>query len=189
MTWTKLSDDYADDCYTLSDAAYRLHNEGLVWQNRKLTDLRLEKDLLPRWATRPEAADELVAKGFWTDEGDHYLIRHHAMYQRTREQVLNQQVANKRNGARGGKAPRERFSRNGSSDKSSSESLSESLSERDGTGQDRPLREGVQVPTRNGNGCGPAHCRYCDTELPVDMASRGYCDRAGCRAEAKVEMS
>lgn len=25
MTWTKLSDDFSDDCWRLSDAAWRLH--------------------------------------------------------------------------------------------------------------------------------------------------------------------
>ncbi len=29
MTWTKLSDDFSDDCWTLSDQAFRLHTEGL----------------------------------------------------------------------------------------------------------------------------------------------------------------
>ncbi|MGC7224587.1 hypothetical protein RBA13_22790, partial [Mycobacteroides abscessus subsp. massiliense] len=39
MTWTKLSDDYGDDCWRLSDAAFRTHTEGLCWSNRKLLDL------------------------------------------------------------------------------------------------------------------------------------------------------
>lgn len=133
MTWTKLSDDFADDCYQLGNDAFRLHIEGLLWSNRKLLDLRLDKEALPRWATNPEAAPELVALGWWSDEGDHYLIRHHATYQRTREQILKQQAANQRNGSLGGKAPRERFNPS----ESVSESLSESLSERDGTGRDR----------------------------------------------------
>ena len=71
MTWTKLSDDFPDDCWTLSDAAFRLHVEGLAWSNRKLLDLRLPKDNLSRWAKHPEAVDELVANGYWTDEDDH----------------------------------------------------------------------------------------------------------------------
>jgi len=142
MTWTKLSDDFGDDCYTLSDAAFRLHVEGLLWSNRKLLDLKLDKKVLKRWATNPDAAAELVDNGYWTDEGDHYAIRHHARYQRTREAVLNQQEANKRNGAKGGKAPRERFGGDASSDQSSSESLSESLSERDGTGRDGTGNQG-----------------------------------------------
>jgi hypothetical protein len=30
MTWTKTGDEFADECWTLSDAAYRLHHEGLT---------------------------------------------------------------------------------------------------------------------------------------------------------------
>lgn len=164
MTWTKLSDDYSDDCWELSDAAYRLHTEGLVWSNRKLLDCRLPKDDIRRWAKRPDAVDELVACGWWSDDGDAYVIVHHAVYQRARQAVLAQQDANQKNGQRGGRPkgpPRERpprkrpmetdsvsdslsesktervSGRNGSGI-SKTHSLSESPTERDGTGQDRP---------------------------------------------------
>ncbi|HEY1838607.1 MAG TPA: hypothetical protein VGG53_00025 [Mycobacterium sp.] len=112
MTWTKLSDDFSDDCWQLSDAAWRLHVEGLLWSNRKLLDLRLSKDEMRLWAKHPAAAEELVAVGWWRDEGEHYVIVHHALYQRTREVALKLQERNQRNGARGGrppKIPRERF--------------------------------------------------------------------------------
>ena len=137
MTWTKLSDDYTDDCWTLSDAAYRMHSEGLVWSNRKLLDLRIPKDDLPRFSRNGNAqtAAELIAHGFWTDEGDHWQIRHHAAYQRTKAEVVKQQEANARNGAKGGrprKAPREVW--DGAETHSVNDSLSESKSERDGTG-------------------------------------------------------
>ena len=56
MTWTKLSDDFSDDCWQLSDAAYRLHTEGLIWSNRKLLNLRLAKDEMRMWAKHPESA-------------------------------------------------------------------------------------------------------------------------------------
>jgi hypothetical protein len=114
MTWTKLSDDFSDDCWTLSDAAYRLHTEGLVWSNRKLLGGQLSKEELRRWAKRPEAADELVAAGWWEDEGDHYRIIHHARYQRPLEQVLKQQERNWKNGQSGGRPkgpPREQAPR------------------------------------------------------------------------------
>ena len=195
MTWTKLSDDFADDCYQLSDAAFRLHVEGLLWSNRKLLDLKLDKNVLQRWATHPEAATELVDLGWWTDEGNHYFIRHHAIYQRTREQVLKQQTANQENGRRGGRpkgAPREQSTNLTPETESLTESLSESKTERDGTGQDRThLREVVQSP-KTESGSGTAHCRYCDNELPAHMASqrlRGYCHRATCQAESKAEAS
>ncbi|OBI00571.1 hypothetical protein [Mycobacterium sp. E2733] len=130
MTWTKLSDDFSDDCWELSDAAYRLHSEGLVWSNRKLLDCRLPKSDIRRWAKRPDAADELVACGWWRDIGDAYVIVHHAVYQRTRDAVLAQQDANQKNGQRGGRPkgpPRERRPRKRST---KIHSLTESLTER-----------------------------------------------------------
>lgn len=126
MTWTKLSDDFTDDCWTLPDQAYRLHTEGLVWSNRKLLDLRIPKDEVRRFAKHPEAVAELVDGGWWIDEGDHYLIVHHGRYQRDRDAVIKQQTVNKENRAKRGKAtPASRevsFSRsNGSSHDSSHE--------------------------------------------------------------------
>lgn len=106
MTWTKLSDDFSDDCWQLSDAAWRLHTEGLIWSNRKLLDLRLAKDEMRLWAKRPEAAEELVAAGWWRNDGDDYLIVHHGTYQRTREVTLKLQERNQRNGASGGRPPK-----------------------------------------------------------------------------------
>jgi hypothetical protein len=103
MTWTKLSDDFTDDCWSLSDAAYRLHSEGLVWSNRKLLDLLIPKEDVPRFAKHPEAVTELLDQGFWKDVGDRYLIRHHAQYQRTREAVIKQQDINRQNGGKGGR--------------------------------------------------------------------------------------
>ncbi len=67
MSWAKLSDDYSDDCWTLSDEAFRLHTEALVWNGRKLLDCRVPKDDLRRFAKHPEAAAELLAVGWWTE--------------------------------------------------------------------------------------------------------------------------
>lgn len=109
MTWTKLSDDFTDDCWTLSDEAYRLHSEGLIWSNRKLLDLRIPKEDLRRFK-RYEAVQELLDTGFWLDGGTHYFIRHHAKYQRTREAVVKQQEVSQANGRKGGRpagTPRE----------------------------------------------------------------------------------
>jgi hypothetical protein len=160
MTWTKLSDDYTDDCWQLSDAAYRLHTDGLIWSNRKLLDGRLDKDDVRRWAKRPEAADELVAVGWWDDDGDAYVIVHHAVYLRKSKDVLAQQAANHKNGQMGGRPkgpPRERpprkrpaktdsltesenelVSDGGGSGLPKTDSLTETPTERDRPGQDRP---------------------------------------------------
>jgi hypothetical protein len=132
MSWAKLSDDYSDDCWTLSDEAFRLHTEALVWNGRKLLDCRISKDNVRRFAKHPEAVQELLDCGWWTDDGDVYIIRHHAQYQRTREAVVNQQAANAKNGAKGGrpKKPREQASEiKPPKTQSVSESLTESRSE------------------------------------------------------------
>jgi hypothetical protein len=97
MTWTKTGDEFADECWTLSDAAYRLHHEGLTWSNRKQTEGQLAKDDMRRWARRPEAADELVNIGWWEDHGQHYQIVHHLGYQRTRDEVAHQSNVNRAN--------------------------------------------------------------------------------------------
>jgi hypothetical protein len=144
MSWAKLSDDFSDDCWTLSDEAFRLHTEALVWNGRKLLDCRISKDDVRRFAKHPEAVQELLDCGWWTEDGDFYIIRHHAQYQRTREAVVNQQAANAKNGAKGGrpKKPREQASEikpqpsKPSETHSLTESLSETETERDRTGQE-----------------------------------------------------
>jgi hypothetical protein len=134
MTWTKLSDDFSDDCWTLSDAAFRLHTEALIWSNRKLLDLVIPKSDLVRFSRRTDAVEELVAVGWWTETARTYVINHHARYQRSREAVINQQKANSQNGSKGGRPPREVFNPDEETE-SVTDTQSESLSERDRTGQ------------------------------------------------------
>ena len=107
VTWTKLSDDFGDDNWSLSDAAFRLHTEALIWSNRKLLDMVIPKGDIARFAKRPEAVEELLDAGWWEDDGDAYTIVHHATYQRLKEDVLKQQRANTRNGKKGGRPARE----------------------------------------------------------------------------------
>lgn len=156
MTWSKLSDDFADDCDTLSDAAFRLHVEGLIWSNRKLLDCRLPKHRLARFTTTPGAIGELLACGWWTDDGDAYVIRHHATYQRTREQVLKRQAVNVANGRRGGR-PREQVA-----DLQETHSVTQSPSDEetqgDRTGQDWKGSGEEQPPT---NVYGIGSCVLC----------------------------
>jgi hypothetical protein len=108
MTWTKLGDEFSDESWRLSDAAWRLHVEGLIWSNRKLLDLRLPKDEMNRWAKRPEAAPELLAIGWWTDEGDYYRIHHHGVHQPTAEEAIARQEASRSNGRKGGRPPKKK---------------------------------------------------------------------------------
>lgn len=107
MTWSKLSDDYIDDCWELTDAAFRLHAEGLVWSNKKLLDCRIPKDHLRRFAKNPDAVQELLAVGYWSDGPGYYEILHHAIYQRTRDEVIAAQARSRMNGKKGGR-PRTR---------------------------------------------------------------------------------
>ena len=204
MTWTKLSDDFADDCDQLSSDAFRLHVEGLIRSNRKLLDLRLDKTQLRRWAWNIGLAEiavkELVEAGWWSDEGDHYLIRHHACYQRTREQVLKQQETNRANRAKGKARPvREQAAgfhpETEPVDDSSDDLSDEPTDERDWSGLDRNNAfKGTQNST-NQNGTKPGHCRYCHTEIPQSQPSahrRGHCNRPLCMAaanEAKANAS
>lgn len=158
MSWAKISDDFADDCETLSDAAFRLHVEGLCWNGRKLLDCRIPVADLRRFAKNPSAVDELLAVGWWSREGDVFVIRHHAAYQRLREDVLKQQAANKVNGSKGGRprgskkthsvsdsvsdsvsAIRAGITAAATSPHEKTHSLSDSKTERDRTGQDRLL--------------------------------------------------
>lgn len=214
MTWTKIGDEFGDQCWKLSDAAFRLHTEALVWSNRKHLDGRLDKDEMRLWAKRPEAADTLVGLGWWEDHGDHYQIVSHLGWQRTAAQWLHQSEVNKANQARRktkrGKnsAKPSDESSDGSSDKppignvsdkdgssdrppnngSFNDSFNDSFNERDWTGQDRTglLQEGVQQngSVQNESGSPSLHCKFCSTELQPDQRNRGYCSADECLSEA-----
>jgi len=191
MTWTKLGDEYGDQCWKLSDVAFRLHTEALVWQNRRHLDGRLAKDEMGQWTKRAQAATELVEYGWWADEGDHYQIVHHLGWQRTADQWLKQSQTNKANRAKGKTRPvrpKQRQPVNEPSDEPSDERTDEW----DRTGQDRNNAYRRSGNQKIGNSSGPSRCRFCDNELPAHMASqriRGYCHRAACQAEAKADLS
>lgn len=113
-----------------------MHVEGLTWSNRKLLDLRLPEAGVRRFAKHADAVAELVETGWWSEDGDEYVIRHHATYQRSREAVLRQQAANRHNGRNGrGGNSREQAPRLEARTESVSDSVSDSRSERDRTGQ------------------------------------------------------
>jgi hypothetical protein len=84
MTWTKLSDDFTDDCHSLSDAAFRTHVEALIWTMRRETGGYITAHDIRRFAESPHAemaVSELVAVGWWEIEGQGYRIRHHMEHQ------------------------------------------------------------------------------------------------------------
>ena len=112
MSWPKFSDNYGHDCWTLSDQAFRLHTEAICWNGQKLLDCIIPKDDLRRFAKHPAAVAELLAVGYWTDEGDTYRVVHHSEHQRTREEAVKLQERNRQNGAKGGRPPKSPKPRN-----------------------------------------------------------------------------
>lgn len=77
MTWTRLSDDFADrpDILLIGDTAFRVHVTALIWCNRQLTDGHL-----PMRAAHLVASgditiiDELIEAGTWERVEDGYQI-------------------------------------------------------------------------------------------------------------------
>jgi len=187
VTWTKLSDDFTDETWTLSDAAAPLLVDLHVWSNRKLLDCKVPLVDLPRASRAHEALDELLAGRWCATDGETVVVRFHAVYQRTREQVQAQQEANKRNGARGGR-PR-KPGRERPETQSLSESLGESPSERDGTGRDwNQKRAPTEVDTCAATGCtsaarhGLATC-YDHAQFEIELYA-GTVARARAQATA-----
>lgn len=84
MTWTKLSDDFSDQCHALSDAAFRTHVEALVWIMRRETGGYIDAREVKRFAESPHAeaaVDELVSVGWWSFERQGYRVHHHMEHQ------------------------------------------------------------------------------------------------------------
>ncbi|POY04853.1 hypothetical protein C3469_04355 [Mycobacterium kansasii] len=160
MTWTKLGDEFADECWTLSDAAFRLHVEGLLWSNRMLTDGQLAKDDMPRWAHHPAAAEELTDRGYWQDCGGHFQIVHHLGYQPTAESVRKVSLANRANAEKrwGKRKPRS---------KPSSDSQCDSQCDMDGSGR---VWTGLEKATNNVS-VGTAENDYFTTLLASEPAN------------------
>ncbi len=77
MTWTKLGDEFSDEARDLTDAEHRTHVDALGWSNRRGLDLLIPKRDLRKFGESPsaaEAADGLVAKGWWADRGEYWYI-------------------------------------------------------------------------------------------------------------------
>lgn len=84
MTWLKLSDDYHDQCATLSDAAYRTHTEALAWTMRRETGGFISDRDIRRFAESEqaeEAVKELLDREFWKPAPGGYRIGHHMEHQ------------------------------------------------------------------------------------------------------------
>jgi hypothetical protein len=83
MTYVKvLHTDVADDRWlTAGSDAFALHVAATVWRDRQFTDGRIPKPIARRGAPATIAPDEtaapieaLLEAGFWTDDGDAYVI-------------------------------------------------------------------------------------------------------------------
>jgi hypothetical protein len=108
MTYTKLPDEFPEqpEIANLSDPAYRLHVNGLIYANRRLTDgvvpRGVVRTLVPRF--RKAALDELVAARIWIATKDGYTIPSFTDHQLTREQVERLRADRVRAGRLGGAA-------------------------------------------------------------------------------------
>jgi hypothetical protein len=84
MTFQKIGTEFWDECAAanLSDAAVRTHAEALGWISRvEAMDMRIPKHLVRRFTGSDDwtvGVKELVATGFWRDDGDAYTVLHHA---------------------------------------------------------------------------------------------------------------
>ena len=93
MTYTFLGDEFADDARDLSDTAFRLHVEGLVWSVKRMSDCAIDERDLPRLTdiTGPKlwaVIGELIEAGFWERDQKVLRIIHGSHWQLTKRQVL-----------------------------------------------------------------------------------------------------
>lgn len=96
MVWTKLSDDFPEQCADLTDAAFRTHVEGLIWtMDRESGGQVLAKDVkrLAESEARDAAVTELVAAGFWAKTPGGYRIAHHMEHQPEPEVLVRRREA------------------------------------------------------------------------------------------------
>ncbi len=84
--WTKVSDDYGDQCARLglSDAAFRTHLEALLWTMRRESGGNIEERDVRRFAESPlvdAAVQELVDLGCWTKTQEGFRLNLHMEHQ------------------------------------------------------------------------------------------------------------
>lgn len=79
MRTIRITERVAEECWRLSDAAFRTHIEGSLESARHDLVGRVDKGFEDRrfWTADPlSAIAELITAGFWQDRGDHYQIVH-----------------------------------------------------------------------------------------------------------------
>jgi hypothetical protein len=96
--WVKLGDEYPDEAWNLTDAAWRTHTEALLWSSKLGLNLVVPKRHLPRFAFSEHAAEataELCATGWWKDAGDFWDIgQRFPEWQLEREVVEHRRASN-----------------------------------------------------------------------------------------------
>jgi len=199
MTWLKLSDDFGIECERagLSDAAFRVHVEGLSYVMLKETGGQINRNGIRRAITTPDPAEaiaELVAAGFWTDHGeDCYVITHHMIHQpepdllEARRQLTAERVRKHRRKLAGLTAD---YSRNAVTERVTSnvtnavtERVTRDGSGRDGTGNLNPRQREEQQHTHNPEQTAwpqVPRCEICDGPLDRKLAGAGYTEHPGC---------
>lgn len=143
MTWTKLSDDFADDCARagLSSEAFRTHVEALLWSMRRETGGVITERDIRRFAEAEDvraAIEELVDAAFWDVAEDGYTVVHHMEHQPEPD------VIDRRRKLTAERVRRHRRKKAGLSEEDSGNAVTDGATERvtrDGTGRDGTGRE------------------------------------------------
>lgn len=137
MTWSKFGAEYPAEARGLSDAAWRLLGECVMYANHLQTDLVLSRVDVERgtWVQAPldPLIVELVEAGWWErlPDGRFFVFARFPGWQRSKAQVEAKRATDRAAQAR------KRARMSASSDDSCAESVAESsrFSERNGTGQ------------------------------------------------------
>lgn len=101
MTWVKMDDQFPEDPETVAvgeDAAW-LHFLAIAYCSRNLTDGRLPKSMVKRLTSKPNLqrlVAALLEKGWWSLEGDEYVIRNYLKHQRSKAQVEAEREGSRR---------------------------------------------------------------------------------------------
>lgn len=100
MAHAQLDDNYGDHpkVARLSDAAYRLHTNGIIFCGRQLTDGRIDADMVPLLVRRFRKAAllELVIAGLWIEAPDVYLIHDYLDWNPSKAEVMRRREASRK---------------------------------------------------------------------------------------------
>lgn len=109
MTMIRLGEEWIDIAAPLSDSAFRMATEAMIWSVKRGLDLRVPHSHIPKFAeTRADhikVVAELLDRGFWLDLGTMYDIGvveegRIRPWQWSKDQVLNHRKNNRERQAR-----------------------------------------------------------------------------------------